>query len=60
MLQACLGAGTFPPAMTRVLVMEFMGWGWDDVACCPAEVWDDILTLMSKRGEAQEWRSKHK
>jgi len=39
--------------MTVIMVMKYMSWGWDDVACCPASVWDDIVTLMQKEAEAQ-------
>lgn len=49
-----MGHASFPLEMTPILVMREMHWNWDDLARCPASIYDDILLLMQREAIARK------
>jgi hypothetical protein len=36
--------------------MKFMGWNWDDLMTCPAELHDEIVNQINLKAEDDELR----
>ena len=53
---ALLNNSALPVELTVVMLMEAMGWSWQELMATPAFVVADAITLLQKRGVVAEMK----